>query len=231
MLNGASLFSWRIGGDFPLTVIADRSCVLAKILKINKIGESITFVFIRSAHPNFSGAENSASISSRPGTWNEIGRAPLERCSMRNRRDDPAYGLSSYLCSAGQRPKGGGKVIRQVDRPLRVADPRRLYNNGTGTEREVPGCKRLDFITIRRVGQKMLRENSVVWPRCGRSLDDVNVPVLSHELVVGCTRIRHYQNLPAIAARKLRDLSHSSPHSILGRTRICLRLGRYQLML
>ena len=62
-----------------------------------------------------------------------------------------------------------------------VADPRRLYNNGTGhTEREVPGlADGTDFITMQRVGQKMLRGNTAWFGLdYGKSLEDIHVPVL-----------------------------------------------------
>ncbi len=196
MINGREVYfrGTHHGGDFPLTGYPPTDIAYwRKILKINK-DWGINHIRFHSFCPPeaaFQAADELGMyLQPEPGTWNEISPGtPLEK--MLYEETDAmirAYGNHpSYLMlSPSNEPKGRWK--ESLDKWIahyRVADPRRLYNNGTGhTEREVPGlAEGTDFITMQRVGQKMLRGNSAWFGLDYRkSLDDINVPVLSHEL-------------------------------------------------
>ena len=89
------------------------------------------------------------------------------------------------MLSPSNGPKGRWKLA--FDKWIahyRVADPRRLYVNGTGhTEREVPGlAEGTDFLVMQRIGPKPLRGDKGWFGKdYGDSLADIHIPVLSHE--------------------------------------------------
>jgi hypothetical protein len=59
-----------------------------------------------------------------------------------------------------------------------------LYKWHGHTEREVPNlADGTDYLAMQRIGPKMLRGNTAWFGQdYGKSLDDINVPVVSHEL-------------------------------------------------
>ena len=129
-------------------------------------------------------------LQPEPGMWNEISPdTPMEQMLYsETERMIKAYGNhpSFMLLSASNEPKGKWKesLSRWVGR-FHNLDPRRLYVSGTGhTEREVPDLtKGTDFLAIQRIGPKMLRrESGWFGSDYGASLDDVDIPVISHEV-------------------------------------------------
>ncbi len=99
-----------------------------------------------------------------------------------------AYGNhpSYFMLSPANEPKGRWKEVYDKWMAVyRVKDPRRIYNNGTGhTEPSVPDLEKgTDFLTMQRIGQKMLRGNSAWFGKdYGKSLEGIDIPVASHEL-------------------------------------------------
>ncbi len=122
--------------------------------------------------------------------WNVVSPGtPMEKMLYEEtERMKKAYGNHpSYLfLSPSNEPKGRWK--ESFDKWIafyRQADPRRLYDNGTGhTEREVLELdKGTDFLVMQRIGQKMLRGNSAWFGKdYGKSLEGIDIPVASHEL-------------------------------------------------
>src|SRR5688572_81473 len=124
------------------------------------------------------------------GMWNEISPGiPMERMVYdETDRMIKAYGNhpSFMLLSASNEPKGYWQesLPRWVEH-FRREDPRRLYTTGTGhTEREVPNLTvGTDYLAIQRIGPKMLRRESAWFGSdYGASLEDINLPVISHEV-------------------------------------------------
>ena len=125
-----------------------------------------------------------------PGMWNEISPGtPMERTLYEETdRMIKAYGNhpSFMLLSASHEPQGKWKeaLSRWVEH-YRKQDPRRLYTSGTGhTEREVPNLTEgTDYLAVHRIGQKMLRrESGWFGGDFKQSLEDVNLPVIAHEV-------------------------------------------------
>ncbi|PWT89154.1 MAG: hypothetical protein C5B55_11865 [Blastocatellia bacterium] len=129
-------------------------------------------------------------LQPEPGMWNEISPGtPMERMLYEETdRMIKAYGNhpSFMLLSASNEPKGKWKeaLSKWVER-YRTEDPRRLYADGTGhTEPEVPNiAEGTDYLAIQRIGPKMLRrESGWFGGDYAASLEDVNIPVISHEV-------------------------------------------------
>ena len=129
-------------------------------------------------------------LQPEPGMWNEISpQTPIEQMLYSETdRMLKAYGNhpSFMLFSASNEPKGKWKesLSRWVAR-YRNLDPRRLYVSGTGhTEREIPDITEgTDFLAIQRIGPKMLRRESAWFGGdYGPSLEEINIPVISHEV-------------------------------------------------
>lgn len=182
------------GGDFPLTGYPPTDVAYwKKIFQINK-DWGINHIRFHSFCPPeaaFQAADElGIYLQPEPGMWNEISPGtPLHKMLYEETEAMiRAYGNhpSFVLFSPSNEPKGRWKeALDKWIAHYRVADPRRLYTNGTGhTEREVPGLvEGTDYLAMQRIGPKMLRGNSAWFGQdYGKSLDDVNIPVVSHEL-------------------------------------------------
>jgi beta-galactosidase len=195
MLNGRSIFlrGTHHGGDFPLTGYPPSDMAYwRKILKINK-DWGINHIRFHSFCPPdaaFQAADELGMyLQPEPGMWNDVSPGtPMEKMLYEETdRMIKAYGNhpSFLLLSPSNEPKGRWKeTFDKWIAHYRVADPRRLYTNGTGhTEREVPRlAEGTDFLVMQRIGPKPLRGNKGWFGRdYGESLADVNIPVLSHE--------------------------------------------------
>lgn len=195
-LNGRRVYFRGIhhGGDFPLTGYPPTDVAYwKKIFQINK-DWGINHIRFHSFCPPeaaFQAADElGIYLQPEPGMWNEISPGtPMERMLYEETEAMiRAYGNhpSFVLFSPSNEPKGRWKeALDKWIAHYRIADPRRLYTNGTGhTEREVPGLAiGTDFLAMQRIGPKMLRGNTAWFGQdYGRSLDDVKVPVVSHEL-------------------------------------------------
>lgn len=182
------------GGDFPLTGYPPTDVAYwRRIFQINK-DWGINHVRFHSFCPPeaaFQAADElGIYLQPEPGMWNEVSPGtPMEKMLYEETEAMiKAYGNhpSFLLFSPSNEPKGRWKEA--FDKWIafyRIADPRRLYTNGTGhTEREVPGlAEGTDFLAMQRIGPKMLRGNTAWFGRdYGKSLDDIKVPVVSHEL-------------------------------------------------
>ncbi|MDB5949802.1 MAG: glycoside hydrolase, partial [Massilia sp.] len=195
LLNGRPIYfrGTHHGGDFPLTGYPPTDVAYwRKILQINK-NWGINHIRFHSFCPPdaaFQAADElGIYLQPEPGMWNEVSPGtPMEAMLYEEtERMIKAYGNhpSFLLLSPGNEPKGHWKLA--FDKWIahyRVADPRRLYNNGTGhTEREVPGlAEGTDFLVMQRIGPKPLRGNKGWFGKdYGDSLADVGIPVLSHE--------------------------------------------------
>ncbi len=129
-------------------------------------------------------------LQPEPGMWNEISPdTPMEKMLYEETdRMIRAYGNhpSFMLLSASNEPKGKWQesLSKWVEH-YRKEDPRRLYTSGTGhTEKEVPNITEgTDYLAIQRIGPMMMRRESAWFGGDYRkSLVDVNVPVISHEV-------------------------------------------------
>ncbi|HVE58483.1 MAG TPA: glycoside hydrolase family 2 TIM barrel-domain containing protein, partial [Pyrinomonadaceae bacterium] len=195
-LNGRTIYlrGTHHGGDFPLTGFPPTDAQYwRKILQINK-DWGINHIRFHSFCPPeaaFQAADElGIYLQPEPGMWNEVspGSAMEKMLYEETERMIKAYGNHpSYLMlSPSNEPKGRWKeAFDKWIAYYRQADPRRLYDNGTGhTEREVPNlAEGTDFLVMQRIGQKMLRGNSAWFGKdYGKSLDEINIPVLSHEL-------------------------------------------------
>lgn len=129
-------------------------------------------------------------LQPEPGMWNEISPGtPMEQMLYsETERMIKAYGNhpSFMLFSASNEPKGKWKeALSGWVQRYRKEDPRRLYVSGTGhTEREIEDITEgTDFLAIQRIGPKMLRRESAWFGGdYGPSLQDINIPVVSHEV-------------------------------------------------
>ena len=182
------------GGDFPLTGYPPSDLAYwKKIFQINK-DWGINHIRFHSFCPPdaaFQAADElGIYLQPEPGMWNEVSPGtPME--AMLYEETElmiRAYGNhpSFLLFSPSNEPKGRWKeAFDKWIAHYRIADPRRLYTNGTGhTEREVPNlADGTDYLAMQRIGSKMLRGNTA-WFRgdYGESLRDVKIPVVSHEL-------------------------------------------------
>lgn len=195
-LNGRRIYfrGTHHGGDFPLTGYAPTDVAYwRRLLQINK-DWGINHVRFHSFCPPraafIAADELGMYLQPEPGMWNEISRGTEMEKMLYEETDAMirAYGNhpSFVLFSPSNEPKGRWKeALDKWIAHYRVADPRRLYTNGTGhTEREVPGlAEGTDYLAMQRIGPKMLRGNSAWFGKdYGASLEDVNVPVVSHEL-------------------------------------------------
>jgi beta-galactosidase len=195
-LNGRTIYlrGTHHGGDFPLTGYPPTDVAYwRKILHINK-DWGINHIRFHSFCPPeaaFAAADElGIYLQPEPGMWNVVSPdTPMEKMLYEEtNRMIKAYGNhpSFLLLSPSNEPKGRWKeAFDKWIAYYRKADPRRLYDNGTGhTEKEVPGLdKGTDFLVMQRIGAKMLRGNSAWFGKdYGASLEDINIPVASHEL-------------------------------------------------
>ncbi len=129
-------------------------------------------------------------LQPEPGMWNEISPGtPMEKMLYdETDRMIKAYGNhpSFMLLSASNEPKGRWQesLPRWVEH-YRREDSRRLYTTGTGhTEREIENITEgTDYLAIQRIGPKMLRRETGWFGRdFAESLEDINLPVISHEV-------------------------------------------------
>ncbi|HEX8138048.1 MAG TPA: discoidin domain-containing protein [Pyrinomonadaceae bacterium] len=128
-------------------------------------------------------------LQPEPGMWNEISPGTeMERMLYaETERMIKAYGNhpSFMLLSPSNEPKGRWpQVMPKWAQHFRLADPRRLYTNGTGhTEREVPNISEgMDYLVVQRIGPNQLRGSSG-WFGADYtdSLKGISIPVISHE--------------------------------------------------
>ncbi|MYN06175.1 discoidin domain-containing protein ['Massilia aquatica' Lu et al. 2020] len=195
VLNGRTLLlrGTHHGGDFPLTGYPPTDVAYwRKIFQINK-DWGINHIRFHSFCPPeaaFQAADELGMyLQPEPGMWNEVspGTAMDKMLYEETERIIRAYGNhpSFVLLSPGNEPKGRWKeAFDQWIAHYRVADPRRLYSNGTGhTEKEVPGLgEGTDFLAMQRIGPKPLRGNKGWFGKdYGDSLAEIHVPVVSHE--------------------------------------------------
>ncbi|CAN7263149.1 discoidin domain-containing protein [Pseudoduganella sp. LjRoot289] len=195
VLNGRPLLlrGTHHGGDFPLTGYPPSDVAYwRKIFQINK-DWGINHIRFHSFNPPeaaFQAADELGMyLQPEPGMWNEVspGTAMDKMLYEETDRMIRAYGNhpSFLLLSPGNEPKGRWKeAFDQWIAHYRVADPRRLYSNGTGhTEKEVPGLgEGTDFLAMQRIGPKPLRGNKGWFGKdYGDTLADIHVPVVSHE--------------------------------------------------
>ncbi|MEO7580328.1 MAG: discoidin domain-containing protein [Massilia sp.] len=195
MLNGRPIYlrGTHHGGDFPLTGYPPSDVAYwKKIFKINK-DWGINHIRFHSFNPPeaaFQAADEvGIYLQPEPGMWNDVSPGtPMETMLYEEtERMIRAYGNhpSFLLLSPSNEPKGKWKeAFDKWIAHYRLADPRRLYTNGTGhTEREVPGLdKGTDYLAVQRIGPKPLRGNRGWFGSdYGSSLDDINIPVVSHE--------------------------------------------------
>jgi len=128
-------------------------------------------------------------LQPEPGMWNEISPGTDMERMLYDETDRmiKAYGNhpSFLLLSASNEPKGRWKAsLSKWVEHYRKEDPRRLYASGTGhTEREIPDITEgTEYLAIQRIGEKMLRrEPGWFGADYGKSLEDISVPVISHE--------------------------------------------------
>lgn len=195
-LNGRVIYlrGTHHGGDFPLTGYppTDKAYWL-KIFQINK-NWGINHIRFHSFCPPEAAFEAADELGiylqPEPGMWNEVSPGtPMEKMlyeetdkMVRSYGNHPSF----LLLSPSNEPKGRWKeAFDKWIAHYRLTDPRRLYTNGTGhTEREVPNLHvGTDYLVMQRIGQKMLRGNSAWFGGdYGKSLEDIDVPVASHEL-------------------------------------------------
>ena len=128
------------------------------------------------------------------GMWNEISPGGVMERMMNEEtaRMIRAYGNhpSFMLLSPSNEPGGNWKqaLPKWVER-WRGEDPRRLYTTGTGWSLiDEPGpVQGADYLAVHRIGTNMLRRESAWFGRdYGKSLQGVNVPVVSHEVGQWC---------------------------------------------
>ncbi|MCD9185327.1 MAG: discoidin domain-containing protein [Pyrinomonadaceae bacterium] len=195
-LNGRTIYlrGTHHGGDFPLTGYPPTDVSYwRKIFQINK-NWGINHIRFHSFCPPeaaFQAADElGIYLQPEPGMWNAVSPGtPMEKMLYEEtERMIKAYGNhpSFVLLSPSNEPKGRWKEAFDTwISYYKVTDPRRIYTNGTGhTEREVPDLdKGTDYLVMQRIGQKMLRGNTAWFGKdYGKSLEDINIPVASHEL-------------------------------------------------
>jgi beta-galactosidase len=195
-LNGRRIYlrGTHHGGDFPLTGYPPTDVAYwRKIFQINK-DWGINHVRFHSFCPPeaaFQAADElGIYLQPEPGMWNEVSPGtPMEKMlyeetelMIKHYGNHPSF----LLFSPSNEPKGRWKeAFDKWIAHYRIADPRRLYTNGTGhTEPEVPGlAEGTDYLAMQRIGQKLLRGRTAWFGLDYRaSLDEVNIPVVSHEL-------------------------------------------------
>ena len=196
VLNGRPIIfrGTHSGGDFPLTGYpAMDFAYWKKLFETCKKWGLNHMRFHSWAPPEaaFEAADQlGVYLQPEPGMWNEISPGtPMEQMLYdETERMIKAYGNhpSFMLLSASNEPKGKWQesLSKWVDY-YRKVDPRRLYVSGTGhTEREIENITEgTDYLAIQRIGQKMLRRESAWFGRdYADSLEDINIPVISHEV-------------------------------------------------
>jgi beta-galactosidase len=128
------------------------------------------------------------------GMWNDISPGtPMERMLyVETDRIVKAYGNhpSFVMLSAMNEAHGNWKpCLTQWVEHYRTNDPRRLYTPDTGWSLiDEPGPVRgADFLSVGRIGLNRVRGESAWFGRdYARSVNGVNVPVISHELGQWC---------------------------------------------
>jgi len=195
-LNGKSIIfrGTHSGGDFPLTGYPATDVEYWRRIFETCRKWGLNHMRFHSWCPPeaaFEAADNLGFyLQPEPGMWNEISPdTPMEKMLYEETdRMIKAYGNhpSFMLLSAGNEPKGKWKEsLSKWVGHYRKGDPRRLYASGTGhTEREIPNVTEgTDYLAIQRIGPKMLRRESGWFGLdYGESLEDVNIPVISHEV-------------------------------------------------
>ncbi|TWI69515.1 glycosyl hydrolase family 2 [Pseudoduganella lurida] len=195
LVNGRPVFmrGTHHGGDFPLTGYPPTDVAYwKKIFAINKAW-GINHMRFHSFNPPeaaFQAADEvGIYLQPEPGMWNDVSPGtPMEAMLYEEtEKMIRAYGNhpSFLLLSPSNEPKGKWKEA--FDKWIvhyRLADPRRLYTNGTGhTEPNVPDVdKGTDYLAIQRIGPKPLRNKTGWFGRdYSASLEGITVPVLGHE--------------------------------------------------
>lgn len=196
VLNGRPIYfrGTHHGGDFPLTGYPPTDLAYWKKLFETCKKWGLNHMRFHSWSPPEAAFEAADQIGfylqPEPGMWNEISPGtPMERMLYEEtERMIKAYGHhpSFMLLSASNEPKGKWHeaLSRWVER-YRKEDPRRLYTTGTGhTEREIENLTEgTDYLAIQRIGPKMLRRESGWFGRdYAESLEDIKLPVISHEV-------------------------------------------------
>ncbi len=182
------------GGDFPLTGYPPTDVAYwKKIFQVHK-DFGLNHVRFHSFCPPKAAFEAADELGiylqPEPGMWNEVSPGTeMEKMlyeetelMIKHYGNHPSF----VLFSPSNEPKGRWKeAFDKWIAHYRIADPRRIYTNGTGhTEPSVPGlAEGTDYLAMQRIGQKMLRGNTAWFGKdYGASLDEINVPVVSHEL-------------------------------------------------
>ncbi|HEU4713179.1 MAG TPA: discoidin domain-containing protein [Pyrinomonadaceae bacterium] len=196
VLNGRPIIfrGTHSGGDFPLTGYPPTDFASWKKLFETCKSWGLNHMRFHSWTPPEAAFEAADQVGfylqPEPGMWNEISpNTPMEKMLYEETdRMIKAYGNhpSFMLLSASNEPKGKWheSLTKWVEH-YRREDPRRLYTTGTGhTEREVPNLTDgTDYLAIQRIGPKMLRRESAWFGRdYAESLEDINLPVISHEV-------------------------------------------------
>ena len=199
-LNGRPLMfrGTHHGGDFPLTGYPPNDVGYWKKLFELCISWGLNHMRFHSWCPPEAAFEAADSLGfylqPEPGMWNEISPdTPMERMLYEEtERMIKAYGNhpSFMLLSASNEPKGNWQpALAKWADYFRKRDPRRLYTRGTGhTERQIENVTEgSDYLAIQRIGPKMLRrESGWFGGDYDESLEDVNIPVISHEIGQWC---------------------------------------------
>ncbi|MDL2355050.1 MAG: discoidin domain-containing protein [Pseudomonadota bacterium] len=195
LLNGRPVYfrGTHHGGDFPLTGYPPTDVAYwRKIFKINK-DWGINHIRFHSFCPPdaaFQAADElGIYLQPEPGMWNDVSPGTPMEAMLYEETDRmiKAYGNhpSFLMLSPSNEPKGHWKeAFDKWIAHYRAADPRRLYDNGTGhTEKAVPKlAEGTDFLVMQRIGPKPLRGNQGWFGKDYRdALADVAIPVLSHE--------------------------------------------------
>ncbi|HEU4767952.1 MAG TPA: discoidin domain-containing protein [Pyrinomonadaceae bacterium] len=196
LLNGKPIMfrGTHSGGDFPLTGYPPTDVAAWKKLFETCKNWGLNHMRFHSWAPPEAAFEAADQVGfylqPEPGMWNEISpNTPMEKMLYEETdRMLKLYGNhpSFMLLSASNEPKGKWhESLSKWVEYYRREDPRRLYTTGTGhTEREVPNLTEgTDYLAIQRIGPKMLRRESAWFGRdYAASLEDINLPVISHEV-------------------------------------------------
>lgn len=186
------------GGDFPLTGYPPSDVAYWKKLFERLRDWGLNHMRFHSWCPPEAAFEAADQLGfylqPEPGMWNEISPdTPMERMLYEEtERMIKAYGNhpSFMLLSASNEPKGNWQpALAKWADSFRKKDPRRLYTRGTGhTERVIEKVTEgSDFLAIQRIGPKMLRrESGWFGGDYEASLEDINIPVISHEIGQWC---------------------------------------------
>lgn len=199
-LNGHAIMfrGTHHGGDFPLTGYPPNDVAYWKKLFELCRSWGLNHMRFHSWCPPEAAFEAADSLGfylqPEPGMWNEISPdTPMERMLYEEtERMIKAYGNhpSFMLLSASNEPKGDWQpALAKWADYFRKKDPRRLYTRGTGhTERQIENVTEgSDYLAIQRIGPKMLRrESGWFGGDYDEALEDINIPVISHEIGQWC---------------------------------------------